>query len=51
MNIQTIIVSLIILAAIFYAGNVLWLKIKAFKPKNGACGADCGCESKVKIKT
>jgi hypothetical protein len=50
MDIQNIIVGLIILAALFYAGNILRQKIKAFKPKDNSCGADCGCESKTKIK-
>ncbi|HEX8289249.1 MAG TPA: FeoB-associated Cys-rich membrane protein [Pyrinomonadaceae bacterium] len=44
MDIQTIIVSGIILAALFYVGMMSWGKIKSFSPKN-ACGADCGCES------
>jgi hypothetical protein len=46
MDAQTIIVGLIVLAAIIYAGNILRQKIKAFKPKSISCGADCGCESK-----
>ena len=45
MDIQTIIVALIILAAMLYAGNLLRHKIKAFRPKDNSCGADCGCES------
>lgn len=50
MDIQTIIVGLIIGAALIYAGNILRHKVKAFKPKDNSCGADCGCESKTKIK-
>ncbi len=48
MNIQTIIVALIIIAALLYAGNILRQKISSFKPKTGSCGSDCGCESKPK---
>lgn len=48
MDIQTIIVSFIIFAAIAYAGNILRRKIKAFRPKKDSCGADCGCETKNK---
>jgi hypothetical protein len=50
MDLQTIIVVFIILAALVYAGNLARHKIKAFKPKSGSCGADCGCDGKVKIK-
>ncbi len=46
MNLQNIIVVLIILAAILYAGNILRQKVKSFKPKDNSCGADCGCEGK-----
>lgn len=46
MDIQIIIVALIILAAIAYAGNLARHKLKAFKPKDKSCGADCGCETK-----
>ena len=49
MDIQTIIVILIVGAALIYAGNIVRHKIKAFKPKNNSCGTDCGCESKSKI--
>jgi hypothetical protein len=50
MDIQTIIVVLIIVGALVYAGNILRHKIKAFKPKDNSCGTDCGCESKAKVK-
>ena len=50
MDIQTIIVILIVGAALAYAGNVLRHKIGAFKPKGNSCGADCGCESQGKSK-
>jgi len=52
MNIQYIIVALIILAAVIYAGNTLRHKISAFKPrkKTDSCGADCGCAAKEKNK-
>ena len=47
MDLQFIIVALIILAAVAFAGNNLRRKIKAFKPKTDSCGAGCGC-GKVK---
>lgn len=47
MDLQFIIVGLIILAAVAFAGNSLRRKISAFKPKAGSCGAGCGCD-KVK---
>jgi len=50
MNIQTVIVALIILAALVYAGNLLRHKLSAFKPKNKTCGSDCGCGDQLKIK-
>jgi len=50
MDIQTIIVLLIVGAALIYAANLLRHKIKAFKPKNNSCGSDCGCESRAKVK-
>jgi hypothetical protein len=50
MELQSIIVALIILTALVYAGNILRHKIKAFKPKDNSCGADCGCDSKTKVK-
>jgi hypothetical protein len=50
MDIQTVIVILIIVAAFVYAGNAVRHKISAFKPKDNSCGADCGCESKSKVK-
>jgi hypothetical protein len=43
---QNIIVALIIIAALVYAGNLLRQKVAAFKPKDGSCGSDCGCDSK-----
>lgn len=45
MNAQTIVVLLIVLAAAFYVGWQIKRKIKAFKPKEASCGANCGCES------
>jgi hypothetical protein len=50
MDIQNIIAALIIFAAFVYAGNLLRHKIKAFKPRDNSCGADCGCESNPKGK-
>ena len=46
MDLQTVIVALIILAAILYAGRNVLRKMKAFKPKAKSCGADCGCGEK-----
>lgn len=51
MNLQNIIVAIIILAALFYVGNILRHKVRSFKPKNASCGSDCGCDSKAKNKT
>ena len=50
MNFQNIIVAIIILAALVYVGTMLWNKMKSFAPKDSSCGADCGCEAKVKVK-
>jgi hypothetical protein len=50
MDLQNVIVGLVVLAALLYAGNMLRHKIKAFRPKSNSCGTDCGCESKVKSK-
>jgi len=44
MDTQTIIVSVIILAAVIYVGLMIWRKVKSFSPK-GVCGSGCGCES------
>lgn len=51
MDTQTIIVGLIVLAALLYAGNLLRGKITAFNPKKTSCGTDCGCGDKTKAKT
>ncbi|MEP6902028.1 MAG: FeoB-associated Cys-rich membrane protein [Actinomycetota bacterium] len=48
MNIQSIIVGIILLAAFIYVGNILRQKVKSFKPKDASCGADCGCGAKEK---
>jgi hypothetical protein len=49
MNIQAFIVTLIIIAATFYIGLMLWRKTKSFAVKNSACaGPDCGCDEKGK---
>jgi len=50
MDFQTIIVAVIILAALVFAGNSLRRKIEAFKPKANSCGADCGCGGREKAK-
>lgn len=43
MDLQFIIVALIIVAALLFAGNSVHRKIRSFKPKAGSCGAGCGC--------
>lgn len=48
MDTQTIIVLLIILAAILYAGSSLVRKRRSFSPKS-ACADDCGCSGGTKI--
>jgi hypothetical protein len=50
MDFQTIIVALIILGAIAFAGNSLRHKVSAFKPKGNSCGSNCGCEGNAKNK-
>jgi hypothetical protein len=47
MDIQTIAVSMIILAATLYGGVQIWRKVKAFSPKT-SCDSDCGCSSSMK---
>jgi len=42
MNLQIILVTVILVGAIAYAGAVLWKKARSFSPKSG-CDADCGC--------
>ena len=46
MAIENIVVTLIVLAAVGYAGSMLWKKIGAFSTKK-SCGADCGCGTKT----
>lgn len=43
MDFQNIIVAIIILAALFYVGQMLWRKAKSFSSKSSTCAADCGC--------
>jgi len=54
MNAQNIIVAVIVLGALLYVGNILRRKVRAFKPKDASCGADCGCgtdkPSKLAVK-
>ena len=45
MEIQTIIVAIIILIALFYVGKMALAKVKSFSPKSN-CGNDCSCDSK-----
>jgi len=49
MDFQSIIVAVVILAALFYVGQMIWRKTKAFSSKS-SCGADCGCVSETKQK-
>jgi FeoB-associated Cys-rich membrane protein len=49
MNIQAIIVTIIVLAALAYVGQILWRKTKSFSSKS-SCGAGCGCEAKQSNK-
>ncbi|MBK6723813.1 MAG: FeoB-associated Cys-rich membrane protein, partial [Acidobacteria bacterium] len=47
MNIQTIIVIAIIIAAALYAGSLVAKRVLSFSPKKG-CGTDCGCNGASK---
>jgi hypothetical protein len=50
MDVQNIIVYLIVLAAVIYAGKSVWGKVKSFSVKSG-CGNNCGCgDSKSSVK-
>jgi hypothetical protein len=49
MDVQTLIVGVIILAAVFYVGSLIWKKAKSFSSNSG-CGTDCGCDSAAKPK-
>lgn len=48
MSFQYLIVSLIIFAALIFAGNHLRVKLSSFKPKKGVCNVNCGCENNSK---
>jgi len=43
MNAQNIIVGLIVLLALLYAGKIALEKVKSFSTKSASCGSDCGC--------
>jgi hypothetical protein len=43
MDIQTIIVSFIILVALLYVGKMALVKVKSFSAKSN-CGNNCGCD-------
>ncbi|MEP7147626.1 MAG: FeoB-associated Cys-rich membrane protein [Acidobacteriota bacterium] len=47
LELQNIIALLVLGAAVFYAGTMLWKKGRAFSAKSG-CADDCGCSSKSK---
>lgn len=47
MDSQSIVVGLIVLAAVGYVGSLLWKRIRAFLPKK-ACSEDCGCGTNSK---
>ena len=49
MDLQTIIVTIILLLAGLYVGRMFLRKTKSFDTKND-CGNDCGCDAKVKAK-
>ena len=41
---QTLVVGLIVLAALAYVGRRAWRTLAAARtPKGGGCGGDCGC--------
>jgi hypothetical protein len=42
MDAQLLIVSLILLIAIAFAGRAIYRRTRSFSPKSG-CDADCGC--------
>jgi hypothetical protein len=43
MDVQTVIVGIIILAALVYAARMTWKKVRGFSSKAG-CGTNCGCD-------
>jgi NADH:ubiquinone oxidoreductase subunit 3 (subunit A) len=45
MDIQVIIVTLIIFAALVYVAQMLWRKAKSAS-KNSSCASDCGCDAR-----
>ena len=47
MDVQVLIVVLIVVGALVYAGAGVVKKVNAFRPKAG-CGDDCGCGSTSK---
>ncbi|MFT3745581.1 MAG: FeoB-associated Cys-rich membrane protein [Pyrinomonadaceae bacterium] len=47
MNLQTIIVIAIIIAALAYAAVMIKKRVRSFSPKPG-CGDDCGCNGASK---
>ncbi len=47
MDIQTVIVLIILAAAIVFVGTMLLRKTRAFSLK-GDCTSDCGCNTKAK---
>jgi hypothetical protein len=42
MDIQTIIVSIILLLAIAYVAKLIWQKAKSFSSKEKSCETNCG---------
>ncbi|MBS1796214.1 MAG: hypothetical protein JSS81_20340 [Acidobacteria bacterium] len=46
MEVQNVIVGVILLAAIVYAGNQVRLKVKALGSKSKSCDLNCGCDRK-----
>ena len=44
MDVQTVIVGIIILAAVVYAARMIWKKMRGFSSKAG-CATNCGCDA------
>ncbi|MDQ2745794.1 MAG: FeoB-associated Cys-rich membrane protein [Acidobacteriota bacterium] len=49
MNIQSLIVAVIVIAALAYVGQIIWRKARSFSSKSG-CASDCGCSGSAKRK-
>ena len=49
MDIQSLIVGIIILAACIYVGRIIYRKLKSTVSKN-SCGSNCGCDTTGSVK-